>query len=230
MNVTFQRADGTDVPGLLYGQQGAVGIVLIQEWWGLDFAIKAHADFLSSKGYRVIVPDLYRGELGVEAEEAQHLMNNLDWVGAIADIASAAAFLRSDGSPRVAAMGFCMGGALTIATAVHHPSAFECISPFYGVPPQGLADPSKLTTPIIYHSGENDSMAGFSSPAEAAVLEAQVTAPKQIVVVPGVGHAFLNATPEGQARGAQLGFGQHDSKAVSETWDRVFAWFQTYLA
>lgn len=182
-NVSFPRADGKEVPGIVYGEPGSRGIVLIQEWWGVDFAIKAHAEFLAGKGFRVVIPDLYRGEIGVEAEEAQHLMGHLDWLGAISDISAASRFLRSDGSGRVAGVGFCMGGALTIATAVHHPNAFECICPFYGVPPATLADVRKLSTPLLYHSGANDAMAGFSSPVEAAALEAQVTAPKQIVVV-----------------------------------------------
>ena len=53
--------------------------MLIQEWWGIDFEVQAHAERLAGDGFRVIVPDLYRGELGVEAEEAQHLMDGLDW-------------------------------------------------------------------------------------------------------------------------------------------------------
>ena len=68
-SVSFARPDGSKVPGLAFGQAGKPGIVCIQEWWGVDFAIKAHAELIASKGFRVIVPDLYRGELGVEAEE-----------------------------------------------------------------------------------------------------------------------------------------------------------------
>ena len=49
---------------------------------------------LSQMGYHVVVPDLYRGRLGVEAEEAQHLMDNLDWPAAVADVRNAAKYLR----------------------------------------------------------------------------------------------------------------------------------------
>ena len=41
--------------------------------------IQAHALRISREGYRVLVPDLYKGALGVNVEEAHHLMSNLDW-------------------------------------------------------------------------------------------------------------------------------------------------------
>ena len=58
-----------------------------------------------------VVPDLYRGKIGVDAEEASHLMNNLDWAGAVGDIAAAATHLKAGGSKKVAVMGFCVSGA-----------------------------------------------------------------------------------------------------------------------
>ena len=39
------------------------------------------------QGYRCLVPDLYKGKLGVNVEEAHHLMSNLDWPGAKGEIA-----------------------------------------------------------------------------------------------------------------------------------------------
>jgi hypothetical protein len=67
--------------------------------------------------YRVLVPDLYRGKLGVDAEEASHLMTNLDWAGAVQDIGAAADMLAEDGNGSVGVVGFCMGGALSLASA-----------------------------------------------------------------------------------------------------------------
>ncbi len=65
----------------------------------------------------MLVPDLYKGKLGVDKEEASHLMSNLDWDVAAREIAQAAAHLRAEGSPKVGATGFCMGGALTLVGA-----------------------------------------------------------------------------------------------------------------
>ena len=56
--------------------------------------IHSQATRLSQLGYHVVVPELYRGKLGVAAEEAEHLMGNLNWDGAVADVRNAAKYLR----------------------------------------------------------------------------------------------------------------------------------------
>ena len=45
----------------------------MQEWWGINDVIKAHALKLSQHGFRCLVPDLYKGKIGVDKEEAQHV-------------------------------------------------------------------------------------------------------------------------------------------------------------
>ena len=60
-------------------------------------------------GYRVVVPDLYRGKAGYDAEEAQHNMKSLDFKAAVQDVAGAAAWLKAEGSKKVGTIGFCMG-------------------------------------------------------------------------------------------------------------------------
>ena len=57
--------------------------------------------------------------------------------------------------------GFCMGGALTIASAVLCEGISAAV-PFYGTPPLQLADPAKAKAPIQGHFGEEDRMTGFS--------------------------------------------------------------------
>ena len=85
-----------------------------QEWWGIDENIKAKATKLAKAGYRVLIPDLYKGKKGVDAEEASHLMENLNWDHALYDLSDAAEHLLAEGSPTVGITGFCMGGALTL--------------------------------------------------------------------------------------------------------------------
>ena len=80
--VTFQRPDGQSVNGYLaepLHAAGAPAIVVIQEWWGLNDQIRGVADRLALAGYQALVPDLYRGQSTVEAEEAHHLMSGLDF-------------------------------------------------------------------------------------------------------------------------------------------------------
>ena len=57
--------------------------------------------------------------------------------------------------------GYCMGGALSIASGVLVPLV-DAVVAFYGTPSSELADPSKAKAPIQAHFGEHDSFVGFS--------------------------------------------------------------------
>ena len=59
--IEFKRPDGQTAQGWLVEPaqpQGAPGLVLIQEWWGLNDQIKGVAEGYARAGYRVLVPDL----------------------------------------------------------------------------------------------------------------------------------------------------------------------------
>src|SRR6202166_925264 len=111
--VSFKRPDGRIIQGYLAEPEhaaGAAAVVVIQEWWGLNDQIRGVADRLAAAGYVALVPDLYRGESTVEAEEAHHLMTNLDFSDATTqDIRGAVKYLKAR-SERVGVTGFCMGG------------------------------------------------------------------------------------------------------------------------
>lgn len=151
-----------------------------------------------------------RPQIGVDAEEAHHLYSHLDFPGAVEDIRGAAVFLRAGGSKRVGVVGFCMGGALTLAAAARAPEVVDCAAPFYGIPPLALADPSTVTRPIQGHFGDKDAMAGFSSPADAAALRAALAlspaaAESEVFSYPTVGHGFVVSGREGHARREKAG-------------------------
>ncbi|KAA0150102.1 hypothetical protein FNF27_04715 [Cafeteria roenbergensis] len=231
--ITWTRADGSEVPGLAYGTKGKPGAIWIQEWWGITEDAKAQAHFVASKGYRVIIPDLYRGKLTLDAAEAKHTMDGLDFPGAVEDIRGAAKLLREEGSAGVGVAGTCMGGALALAAGGNCPEVVTCVSAFYGVPPKALSDMTKMTVPTIAHFGANDSHTGFSDPATADQLEADLkTAGVEHTVFryEGVGHAFLNSLPEGVERKKALGMGEHKPDAVQAAFDRMFALFEKHIA
>ncbi|CAM6017577.1 unnamed protein product [Sphagnum balticum] len=213
------------------GKEGAPGIVVIQEWWGIDFEIKKHATDIASKGYRALIPDLYRGKLGLEVAEAQHLSQGLDWPGAVADIAASAKWLKEHGSPKVGVTGFCMGGALSLASAVRVPG-IDAVVAFYGTPPPQLADPTESKVPVQAHFGEEDTMKGLSDKETAKALEEKLkkaNIPSEVYIYPKVGHAFMNSSPEGIERNKAVGFGEHHQEAVNLAWSRFESWFAKYL-
>src|SRR5256714_12308597 len=119
--ISFKRPDGQSVNGYLAEPQQAAkapGMVVIQEWWGLNDQIKGVADKLAKAGYRALVPDLYRGKTALEAKEAEHLMSNLNFGDAAGqDVRGAVQHLKATGSAKVGVTGFCMGGAVTLLAA-----------------------------------------------------------------------------------------------------------------
>jgi len=122
--VQISRADGATLQGYLAvpaTAANAPAVVVIQEWWGLNAQIRGVADRLASAGFQALVPDLYRGKSTVEAEEAHHLMEGLNFGDAASqDIRGAVQFLKSR-APKVGVTGFCMGGALTLLSLAQSP-------------------------------------------------------------------------------------------------------------
>src|SRR5688572_25717343 len=102
--ISFKRPDGQSVNGYLAEPAQAAkapGIVVIQEWWGLNSQIKGVADKLAKAGYRALVPDLYRGKTALEAKEAEHLMSNLNFGDAAGqDVRGAVQHLKATASPK----------------------------------------------------------------------------------------------------------------------------------
>ena len=109
--ISYKRPDGKSVSGYLAEPNtgaGAPGMVVIQEWWGLNDQIKGVAEKLAAAGYRALVPDLYRGTVTVDAKEAEHLMTGLNFADAAGqDVRGAVQYLKGK-SAKVGVTGFCM--------------------------------------------------------------------------------------------------------------------------
>src|SRR6266436_2790694 len=78
--IEFTRPDRSKTKGYLaMAGQGRPGVVVIQEWWGLNDQICGVADRFARAGYNALAPDLYKGRLTTEPDEANHLMTGLDF-------------------------------------------------------------------------------------------------------------------------------------------------------
>lgn len=86
-NVKFAVEGEEDLDGYLAeaGRDSPLGVVMIQEWWGMNLSIQKAAERFAVGGFKVLVPDLYRGKVAIDHEEAGHLMNGLNWDQAVAD-------------------------------------------------------------------------------------------------------------------------------------------------
>ena len=173
------------------------GVLVIQEWWGLDSGIKEMADRLGAAGFVALAPDLYHGELAAhdEMDKAGQLMQNLPPDRAGRDMSGAIDFLASHPavtSRGIGVVGFCMGGMLAFLIAANRPDKVTAVVPFYGFP-QGDTEPdwSRLAATVSGHMAEHDS---FFPPDAARALETRLRAMGKnvtLTVHPGTGHAFM---------------------------------------
>ena len=160
--VRFAGKDGAAIEGaeaLPSGDGKAPGLVLVQEWWGLNAHIESLVDRFAKAGFVVLAPDLYRGEFAKagDSARAQELMTTLDGARALGDIAGAVKHLASHPrcTGKIGITGFCMGGAYAIAAASRIPEIHASV-PFYGIPPEKNVSYATLKAPIQMHVAKHD--------------------------------------------------------------------------
>jgi carboxymethylenebutenolidase len=216
--IEFARPDGGKTKGYLAtAGQGRPGVVVIQEWWGLNDQICGVADRFARAGYNALAPDLYKGRLTTQPDEANHLMTGLDFADAThQDLRGAAQHLQRQ-SGKVAVMGYCMGGALTIAAAVRVPE-FAAGVCFYGIPPKAFADPAKIRMPLQGHFANKDD---WCTPAAVDDLERTLKAAgvRHEIYRYDAAHAFANA------RSAA-----YDVACANQAWERMAAFLGAQIA
>ncbi len=150
-----------------------LGVVVVQEWWGVNDNIKNRAlDLYQKYGWITLVPDLYRGHVAIDHETAHHLMTGLDFGGAVQDIQAAAQFLKREKKcEKVAVVGFCMGGALCLLSATVDNNAVDATCAYYGIPPAPHFDIAKVNVPVMGHFGNLDKAKGYSAPEDVDRFE-----------------------------------------------------------
>lgn len=220
--ISFPRPDGQAVSGhLADAGPGAPGVVVIQEWWGLNDQIRGVAGRLAAAGFTALVPDLYRGKSTVEAEEAHHLMSGLSFADAASqDVRGAVQALKTRGCAKVGVTGYCMGGALTILTLTMAPEADAGVV-WYGYPPLEFVDASKIRVPVLAHWAEQDNpfpIAGVDA-LEERLRAAGVAYTGHRYLAQ---HGFANETAQGPRR---LPITQYDAAWAQIAWDRTLHFF-----
>ena len=214
--VSFNRPDGKSVNGYLAEPPTAgkaPAMVVIQEWWGLNDQIRGVADKFAKAGYRALVPDLYRGKTAVDAKEANHLMTGLNFGDAAGqDIRGAVQYLKKGGSAKVGVTGFCMGGALTVLSAVNVPEMDAGVI-WYGYPPLEYVDATKIKAPLLGHWATQDQAfpIGGVDKLEEKLRAAHVSF---IFHRYNAKHAFANETADSKG----LEMLKYDPKAAEVAW------------
>ena len=202
------------------------GVLVIQEWWGLDSGIKEMTGRLAAGGFVALAPDLFHGELAAhdEMDKASHLMQSLPPDRAARDMSGAVDYLAAHDAVTgdgIGVVGFCMGGMLALIIAANRGDKVKAVVPFYGFP-QGAAEPdwSTLTASVSGHMAEHDD---FFPPAGARALEARLRSMGKdvtLTVHPGTGHAFM---------GPHNALGTLNAELAAEIWPGVLSFLHDRL-
>jgi carboxymethylenebutenolidase len=225
--ISYRRPDGQTVTGYLAepsGTAGGPGLVVIQEWWGLNDQIKGVADRLATTGYRALVPDLYRGKVALAANEAEHLMKDLNFGDAAGqDVRGAAQYLKATGSAKVGVTGFCMGGALTVLTAVNVPEVDAAVI-WYGYPPLEYVDAAKIKIPLLGHWALHDTAFPIGKVDELERM-LQTAGVRYAFHRYDAKHAFANETADSK----KLAFLEYNASAAATAWQRTMEFLSNHL-
>ena len=194
----------------------APAVIVIQEWWGLNDNIKQIADRFAGEGFAALAPDLYRGKLTAEPDEAQKLMMSFNMQQAAKDMAGAYDFLKGHESctGKIGCVGFCMGGGLSLTLATIRP--IDACVVYYGV---AEPDVSKLKGPVLMHFAQNDNWASPEAGKRIAERIREAGQQADLQVYPGTEHAFFNdSRPE-----------VYNEAATRQSWDRTLAFYRQHL-
>ena len=222
-------SNGNTAAGYLVRPSGGSGpgIIVVQEWWGLDSGIKEMADRLGEAGFVALAPDLYHGELAAhdEMDKAGELMQKLPMDRAARDMSGAVDYLvghEATTGDGIGVMGFCMGGMLSWVLAARRPDRIKAGVAFYGFPDVegGPADLSKIEAVMRGHMAEHDD---FFSPEKAKAFEAHMKGlgkDVEITVHDGTSHAFM---------APHNALGTYEPELAAELWPQVTAFLHDQL-
>jgi carboxymethylenebutenolidase len=224
-NVTFP-SNGNRAHGYLAtpGTDHGPGVIVIQEWWGLDDHIVDVTDRFAREGFVALAPDLYGGRLAHDESTAVQYLMSLDVQQAARDLTGAVDFLlaRDDvQGDRVGAVGFCMGGGLVLLLAAEAGDKVAAAVPYYGVGP-GVenADLSRITADVQGHYGEHDQ--GFPVD-QARAFEQQLREQAN-------GHVTFYYYPAGHAfHNDENKLGTYDKDSAQQAWQRTLEFLRSKL-
>jgi len=211
------------------------GIALFGEWWGLNDYLKRRAREVAALGYVALAADMYGdGRLAADSTEAGQLMSGL-----FADMAATSDRVRaaidtlahkaSVDKSRLGAMGYCLGGALSLHAA-RLGLPLKGVASFHGS--LGKTHPAKpgdvKASVLVCHGADDkfisaDELAGFKD--EMRELRVDL----KFVSYPGAIHGFTN--PEATRNGEKFGLPlRYDAATDQQSWNEMVAFWKRVFA
>lgn len=192
-------------------------VILIQEWWGLNDHIKDVANRYAAEGFIAIAPDLYRGKVATNSDDASKMMHDLSTEDGIDTIKNTIAAASGElGISHFGISGYCMGGTFALRAACEL-EGLSAAAPFYGdIPEEDLL--KNLRTPTVFISGTKDQWINTEKVAKLEDITERYELPLQSLKY-DADHAFFNNTrPE-----------VYDADAAQDAWAKVTGFFNDNL-
>jgi carboxymethylenebutenolidase len=218
-----ELVEGEGVRGYLARPAGEprAGLIVIHEWWGLNDNIREMSKRLAEEGYLALAVDLYEGEVAADAEQARSLMSaamgDSDRIDAVLE--AAYRWLREEGEvERVGSIGWCLGGALSLRTAIMLPEELDAAVIYYG---RLVTEPARLAPlrmPILGIFGGRDRGIPLESVREFEAMLQTLGKTAEIVVYDHADHAFAN--PSGT---------RYEPEAAADAWRRTLEFLDEHL-
>ena len=218
--ISFPRVDGKPTAGYLAKASGgkAPGVVVIQEWWGLQDQIRGICDRLALAGYDALAPDLYAGTTIAyhDHDAALREMKSLNFLDATEQVVRGAVQYLAKTGVKVGLTGFCMGGAVAVLGAARIPEVTAAVA-FYGLPPEGAVKPSDIKIPLQGHYANKDD---YSMVQHVKSFEAGLKAAKANFEFfhYDADHAFMNEQRD-----------VYEQVAADLAWKRMVEFWKKYL-
>ena len=217
-SLSFETGNGSTTAYAVMPEQATTKAVLvIQEWWGLNDHIKDIAGRYADEGFIAIAPDLYRGKLATNSDDAGRMMKDLQIDDGLDIIERCVEAARSEyGLSHFGITGFCMGGTFALRAACEL-EGFSAAAPFYGdIPSEDILQ--KLRTPTIFISGTRDTWINVEKVGLLEDAAEKYELPIHSVKY-NADHAFFNDTrPE-----------VYDETAAKDAWALVTGFFNDKL-
>lgn len=198
------------------------GLIVIQEWWGLNDNIKTMTRLLASEGYKALAVDLYDGEIAETPDAAQTLVQKaLENPERLEQNVMAAYnhLTNTLNAPTVGSIGWCFGGTWSLNTALALPNDLDAAVIYYG---GGIeTEPARLSTlqmPIQGHFGALDTQPSPETVTEFESVLNELDKTAEIHVYADADHAFAN--PSGT---------RYNADAAELAWERTVAFLDAHL-
>ena len=224
-SVTYATIDGKPITGYLARpaetNENLPGILVIHEWWGLNDNIKMMTERLAGEGYTALAVDLYEGSVANAPEQARALSTtaNENPERLQENMRQAFQYLETQQqAPKIASLGWCFGGAVSLRTALLLPDQLDAAVIYYG---RLVTEPEELRPlemPILGIFGGLDDSPSVESVREFETALNTVDKSAEIHIYEGADHAFAN--PSGT---------RYNAEAAEDAWEKTIAFLDRYL-